>query len=61
MAKVCHKLKQFSCWNQGDPNRVKMDVLEPEDRAVACAVSVASGEKPDRQWQRRGGAGHGAR
>jgi N-acetylmuramoyl-L-alanine amidase len=43
VAKVCRKPKQFSCWNQGDPNRAKMDGLELEDRAFARALSVAAG------------------
>ena len=43
MVKVCRKPKQFSCWNDGDPNRAKMGGLELQDRAFARAVSVASG------------------
>ena len=40
---VCCKPKQFSCWNDGDPNRARMDGLELQDRAFARAVSVAAG------------------
>ena len=43
VAKVCRKPKQFSCWNECDSNRAKMDGLELQDRAFACVVSVASG------------------
>ncbi len=37
------KPKQFSCWNNGDPSRARMDGLDLQDRAFARAVSVASG------------------
>ena len=43
VVKVCRKPKQFSCWNNGDPNRAKMNGLGLEDRAFARAVSVAAG------------------
>ena len=52
VAGVCCKPKQFSCWNEIDPNRAKMDGLELQDMAFARAVSVASGA-----WA---GARHGA-
>ena len=28
---VCHKRKQFSCWNEGDPNRARMEDLPAMD------------------------------
>jgi len=43
VAGVCCKPKQFSCWNESDPNRAKMDGLELQDMAFTRAVSVASG------------------
>lgn len=27
IAQVCRQHKQFSCWNEGDPNRAKMEAL----------------------------------
>lgn len=32
VVKVCRKPKQFSCWNNGDPNRAKMNGLGLVDR-----------------------------
>ena len=49
---VCLKPKQFSCWNEGDPNRAKMGDLSLDNRALARAVSIAagvlSGDLPDK-------------
>ena len=42
VAGVCCKPKQFSCWNDGDPNRAKLDGLELQDMAFARAVSVSA-------------------
>jgi spore germination cell wall hydrolase CwlJ-like protein len=55
---VCLKPKQFSCWNEGDPNRAKMSEIDLDNPAFARAVSVAagvlSGDLPDAT----GGATH---
>ena len=55
---VCVKPKQFSCWNEGDPNRAKMGDIDLDDHAFARAVSIAagvlSGDLPDTT----GGATH---
>ena len=52
VAGVCCKSKQFSCWNEGDPNRARMDGLELQDRAFARAVSVAAGAWAGVTWPR---------
>lgn len=43
--KVCHQPWQFSCWNNGDPNRDKIKALTEEDLATnydwRLAYSVA--------------------
>ena len=56
VVKVCRKPKQFSCWNDGDPNRAKMDGLELQDRAFARAVSVAAGAGAGVTWPTPPGA-----
>ncbi len=55
---VCLKPKQFSCWNEGDPNRARMDGLELQDRAFARAVSVAAGACAGDMADITGGATH---
>lgn len=42
VTKACRMPWQFSCWNEGDPNREKLLALQPEDyeaqRKIASAV-----------------------
>jgi len=38
---VCLKPWQFSCWNPGDPNRVKLERVTQEDRAFRICLRVA--------------------
>jgi len=56
---VCRKPWQFSCWNEGDPNRGKLIMVKAsEDGWFAHAVEIAkraiAGELPDKT----GGATH---
>ncbi|MCE3230905.1 MAG: hypothetical protein K0R76_1242 [Alphaproteobacteria bacterium] len=51
IAEVCLKPWQFSCWNEGDPNRALLmrdDIPDPVFRVCRqVATKVASGEWPD--------------
>jgi N-acetylmuramoyl-L-alanine amidase len=38
---VCRAPKQFSCWNQGDPNRERALTVTEADRAFAAARRIA--------------------
>lgn len=39
---ICKKAYQFSCWNAGDPNRIKMQLVQPDDPEFASAKRIAS-------------------
>jgi spore germination cell wall hydrolase CwlJ-like protein len=41
IASVCLAPWQFSCWNEGDPNRPKMLAVTEADPAFASAVALA--------------------
>lgn len=51
ITQVCHKPKQFSCWNPEDPNRAVMEAADLTDTAfqkcMAAALLAVSGEAPD--------------
>ena len=55
---VCLKPKQFSCWNEGDPNRAKMSEIDLDNPALARAVSVAAGVLAGDLPDTTGGATH---
>ncbi|OJX79898.1 cell wall hydrolase [Magnetospirillum sp. 64-120] len=38
---VCLKPWQFSCWNQGDPNRAKLERVTEQDRMFRVCLRVA--------------------
>ncbi|MGE4280086.1 MAG: cell wall hydrolase [Magnetospirillum sp.] len=38
---VCLKPWQFSCWNQGDPNRPKLEKVTEKDRVFRVCLRVA--------------------
>lgn len=38
---VCQKPWQFSCWNNGDPNRAKLIAVGPDDSQFADALGIA--------------------
>lgn len=38
---VCLKPAQFSCWNEADPNRKKLLVISPRDRAYRLCKRIA--------------------
>ncbi len=48
---VCTKPWQFSCWNEGDPNRAKLLAVTAADPEYAEAIDIArraiAGELPD--------------
>ena len=50
ITEVCRKPFQFSCWNEGDPNRAKMEHLTLDDpfyqRAMCAALTVIQGLAP---------------
>lgn len=38
---VCLHPYQFSCWNEGDPNRVKIESVDGSDSAFMTALAIA--------------------
>ena len=40
---VCLKDQQFSCWNNNDQNRAKMDALSSDDSQLRRMKSIAKG------------------
>lgn len=38
---VCRKPSQFSCWNPGDPNRVKLEAVDVGNRMFRICVRIA--------------------
>jgi N-acetylmuramoyl-L-alanine amidase len=62
IADICLAPKQFSCWNESDPNKKKLEALrietDPESpaylRCIATAAGVLAGDIVDRS----GGADH---
>ena len=47
ITEVCRRPFQFSCWNEGDPNRARLDALTLDDpayqRAMCAALTVIQG------------------
>lgn len=39
---VCLKSRQFSCWNEDDPNRSKLDHVTVDDPQYLIAVGIAA-------------------
>ncbi|MHA1597935.1 MAG: cell wall hydrolase [Alphaproteobacteria bacterium] len=38
---VCLKPWQFSCWNEGDPNRAKIEAVTPDNRVFQSCIRIA--------------------
>jgi|AGTN01.2.fsa_nt_gi Cell wall hydrolyses involved in spore germination len=38
---VCRKRWQFSCWNEADPNRAKLERVDENDRVFRICVRIA--------------------
>lgn len=38
---VCLKAWQFSCWNDNDPNRVKIEAVGPDNRVFQSCIRIA--------------------
>ena len=38
---VCRKPWQFSCWNEADPNRAKLEAVDASNRVFAACLKVA--------------------
>lgn len=43
IALVCLQAKQFSCWNTGDPNRIKCELVGPDDSLYMSCLHIATG------------------
>lgn len=41
VAEVCRRPWQFSCWNEGDPNRAKIERADERDPNFAICVRIA--------------------
>ncbi|CAI8818444.1 cell wall hydrolase [Methylococcus capsulatus] len=39
---VCLNPRQFSCWNEGDPNKAKAEAVDARDRAFSIALKLES-------------------
>tara|TARA_R100000656_G_scaffold11715_1_gene12427 strand:+ start:385 stop:786 length:402 start_codon:yes stop_codon:yes gene_type:complete len=40
--KVCRKKYQFSCWNQNDPNKAKLEVLTLDNKDYLTCIIIAA-------------------
>ena len=40
--KVCRKKYQFSCWNQNDPNKEKLEVLTLDNKDYLICIIIAA-------------------
>jgi len=38
---VCRRAWQFSCWNENDPNREKIESVELDNKVFACCMRIA--------------------
>jgi len=38
---VCRKPWQFSCWNENDPNRAKVETVTPKNRVFQTCIRIA--------------------
>lgn len=46
LAATCQRKWQFSCWNEGDPNRPKLEALTPGDNGyLGCMAAVVEALK----------------
>ncbi|OHC74868.1 MAG: hypothetical protein A3G18_10365 [Rhodospirillales bacterium RIFCSPLOWO2_12_FULL_58_28] len=41
VAAVCRRPWQFSCWNENDPNRDKIETIDQGNEVFACCVRIA--------------------
>lgn len=41
IAAVCRRPWQFSCWNENDPNRDKIEAVDQGNEVFACCVRIA--------------------
>lgn len=41
VAAVCLKRWQFSCWNEGDPNRKKIEAVTADNKVFASCLRIA--------------------
>ena len=41
--KVCRKRYQFSCWNENDPNKEKLEKLTLDNTGYLICIGIASG------------------
>jgi hypothetical protein len=55
---VCQKPAQFSCWNEGDPNRAKMLALDPSDPVFFECMGIARQVLDGAILDPTGGANH---
>lgn len=55
---VCTKPWQFSCWNEGDPNRPKLIAVGPDNRVFQSCIGVARRAVEGRLDDPTGGATH---
>lgn len=55
---VCRRPRQFSCWNDGDPNLAKLLAVTDADARFALAVHIARRALGGALADRTGGATH---
>ncbi len=57
-SEVCRQRFQFSCWNEGDPNRTTMTQVDNRDTSFLVAQAIALGVMTHRIDDRSNGANH---
>ena len=55
---VCRRPWQFSCWNPSDPNRAKLEAVNPHNRVFASCLRIARRAIGDALADPTGGATH---
>ncbi len=58
IAEVCRRPWQFSCWNDADPNRAKLEAVGPDNRAFRQCLRVAEEAVAGALADATGGATH---
>lgn len=58
VAEVCRRPWQFSCWNENDPNRAKVEAVTPANQSFACCREVARRALAGELADPTGGATH---
>lgn len=58
VAEICRRPWQFSCWNEADPNRAKLEAVGLDNRAFRQCVRIARAAMADGLEDATNGATH---